>query len=167
MRPSRASGRGRRCAGVGTLPTVFAVATLIAAVTAVGSWRRRAANPAAAALAVIMVGITCWSGIDTILMASSSVGLRRPLLAVQLAAVSVAIFGLVALPRLLADPSWRPGRRTWWLLAEPLVIVPTAAVPATAHLVYDQRLIAAEPMRLVSGPVFQAHAVYCYVLLVT
>jgi diguanylate cyclase (GGDEF)-like protein len=150
---------------VGTLPTVFAVASLIAAVTAAGSWSRRRRNPAARALAVIMAGIAGWSGIDATLMGGASVALRRPLLAVQFVFVSLAVLGLLALPRLLADPTWRPGRRSWWLLAEPLAIVPVAAIPATAHLVYDQRLIAAQPMRLASGPAFEAHTAYCYVLL--
>src|SRR4051794_19160455 len=165
MRPPRASSRGRRCAGVGTLPTVFAVASLIAAVTAAVSWSRRRRNPAARSLAVIMAGIAGWSGIDATLMGGASVALRRPLLAGQFVFVSLAVLGLLALPRLLADPTWRPGRRSWWLLAEPLAIVPVAAIPATAHLVYDQRLIAAQPMRLASGPAFEAHTAYCYVLL--
>ena len=46
------------------LTVVFAVAVLVALVTAAGSWRRREGNPAAGALALIMTGIAAWSAVD-------------------------------------------------------------------------------------------------------
>jgi diguanylate cyclase (GGDEF)-like protein len=144
---------------------MFAVAAVVAAVTGLGSWRRREGNPAAGALAVIMGAIAVWSADDAVVLAASSPELRRVLLAVQLAAVGVAVLGLVALPRLLADPSWRPGRYAWWLAAEPLAIVPLAALPATAGLVYHQDLITGDRLRLAGGPLFAVHTAYCYVLL--
>lgn len=147
------------------LQAMFAVAAVVAAVTALGSWRRRTGNPAAGALGVIMAAIAVWSADDVVVLAVRSTEPRRLLLALQLAAVGIAVLGLAAMPRLLADPSWRPARKAWWLVLEPLAMVPLAALPATAGLVYDQDLMNGEPVRLAGGPLFGLHTAYCYVLL--
>ena len=146
-----------------SLAAVFAVAAVVGAAAAVAAWRRRAGHPAAAALALMMAGSAAWSGADALLQADLPLELRRSLLVpALLAGVCGFVVGLCGLPRLLADPTWRPSRRLGWLLlVEPLSIVVTAALPQTAGLVYDQVSLSAPAgdVRLAGGPLFAVHSV--------
>src|SRR4051794_18953575 len=112
-----------------------------------------------------MLGIAVWSAVDVALMAGGPAGLRQYLVALMLAGVSAALLGLTALPRVLADPTWRPRRGMLWLLVEPALVVLAAVLPQTAPRVFDQALLAADPARLSAGPLFLAHTLYSYVLL--
>jgi diguanylate cyclase (GGDEF)-like protein len=154
--------------GRSLLADVFALAALVALITAVVAWRRRRGNPAALALAGVMVGIAVWSLADGVLVAAVPHDVRRAALPVVLVGVGVAVLGLAALPRALADPSWRPRRRTvFLLLIEPVAIVVATALPVTFPYVYGGTGLDAPAgqVRTVVGPLFQAHSAYSYLLI--
>lgn len=146
---------------------VFACAALVATVTAVPAWRRRHRTPAATALAVTMAGVATWSGADALVYAVGSAPVVAAYPALLMASVGLVVVGTWVLSRTVADPSWRPGRRSAALLAvEPLLLVTAAALPATRPLVLSGMEPAgpAAETTVVLGPLFLAHTAYSYAI---
>src|SRR3978361_557116 len=73
--------------GSSLLSDVFALAALVALATAAVAWRRRWGNPAALALAGVMVGIAVWSLADGLLVAAVPHDVRRAALPIVLGGV--------------------------------------------------------------------------------
>ncbi|MGY1709778.1 diguanylate cyclase [Geodermatophilus sp. SYSU D00758] len=147
---------------------VYAAATGVAVVTAVLAWRWRHRTPAATALAVTMAATATWSAADALLHTVGTDAVRSAYPPVLLASVGVVVVGIHALARTVADPSWRPARRTAALLAvEPVLLVVTASLPATRDLVMAD-LAPAGPgavQEIAFGPVFAVHTAYSYAVL--
>ncbi|WP_336027505.1 histidine kinase N-terminal 7TM domain-containing diguanylate cyclase [Geodermatophilus sp. FMUSA9-8] len=151
----------------GSWAVVFGCATLVAVGTGVLAWRRRRRTPAATALAATMTGVAAWSAADALVYTLGTETAHRLYPPVLLASVGLVVVGTWVLARTVADPSWRPARRTALLLAvEPLVLVVAAALPATRDLVMADLSAAdgAGESRVTFGPLFLAHTAYSYVL---
>ena len=115
---------------------LFTSALVVSSVTAGLAWRRRAGNRAASALAVTMLGVASWSAVDAALHGLDSALVRTLYPPVLLGSVGVAVGGIYALSRVVANPSWRPTwRRTGLLAVEPVLLVIASSLPATRDLV--------------------------------
>lgn len=142
-------------------------AYLLSAVTcltiALVSWRRRRATPAAGSLAVMMLGLTCWSVVD---LAGGLAGTATHV-DVQLAiypGVGVVVAGFFCLCRAMADRDWQPTRRRLLLLAlEPVLVSIVAATNPLHELLVRPATGAAVPYTF--GPLFWVHTAYSYALL--
>ncbi|MGY1652201.1 histidine kinase N-terminal 7TM domain-containing diguanylate cyclase [Geodermatophilus sp. SYSU D01119] len=146
---------------------VFACAALVATCTGLLAWRRRSRTPAATALAVTMSGVATWSTADALVYSLGTETAQRLYPPVLLASVGLVVVGTWVLARTVADPSWRPARRTALLLAvEPLCLVVAAALPDTRDLVMADLGAGdgAGESRVTFGPLFLAHTAYSYVL---
>ena len=147
---------------------LFAVAAVIAVVTALLAWQRRGSTPAAIALAVTMTGVTLWSASSALIHAAASVVVRDSYPALLMAAVGLTVAGTYGLARSVVDPSWRPTRRTCLLLAvEPVVMVVLAALPATRDLVLAGHGPggAGADQQATLGPAFALHTLYSYAVI--
>jgi diguanylate cyclase (GGDEF)-like protein len=147
---------------------LFACAAVVALVTAGLAWRRRDRTPAATALAATMAGAAVWSAADAVLHGMGSALVRSVYPPVLLASVGVVVVGIHALSRALTDPSWRPARRGFALLAvEPVLIVLAASLPATRDLVMVGHGGTGPGMveSVTLGPLFHAHTLYSYVVI--
>jgi diguanylate cyclase (GGDEF)-like protein/PAS domain S-box-containing protein len=147
---------------------LFTGALVVSSVTAGLAWRRRAGNPAATALAVTMLGVASWSAVDAALHGLDSALVRTLYPPVLLASVGVAVVGVHALSRVVANPSWRPTwRRTGLLAVEPVLLVVACSVPATRDLVLSAHGAAGSGSveAVTLGPLFLAHTLYSYVVI--
>ena len=147
---------------------LFTSALVVSSVTAGLAWRRRAGNPAATALAVTMLGVASWSAVDAALHGLDSALVRTLYPPVLLASVGVAVVGVYALSRVVANPSWRPTwRRTGLLAVEPVLMVVACSVPATRDLVLsaDGAAGPGSVEAVTLGPLFMAHTLYSYVVI--
>ncbi|MCF6743629.1 diguanylate cyclase [Blastococcus sp. KM273128] len=147
---------------------LFASAAVVALVTAGLAWQRRERTPAATALAATMAGAAGWSAVDAVLHGLASDAVRMLYPPLLLAAVGVIVAGIHTLSRAVADPSWRPTRRRFTLLAvEPVLLVVAASLPATRELVIvGHGATGSDPFESITlGPLFEAHTVYSYVLI--
>jgi diguanylate cyclase (GGDEF)-like protein/PAS domain S-box-containing protein len=147
---------------------LFTGALVVSSVTAGLAWRRRAGNPAATALAVTMLGVASWSAVDAALHGLDSALVRTLYPPVLLASVGVAVVGVYALSRVVANPSWRPTwRRTGLLAVEPVLLVVACSVPATRDLVLSAHGAAGSGSveAVTLGPLFLAHTLYSYVVI--
>ena len=147
---------------------LFAGAAVIAVVTALLAWQRRARTPAATALAVTMTGVALWSASSALIYTSGSAVVRDVYPALLMAAVGLAVAGTYGLARSVVDPSWRPTRRTLVLLAvEPVVMVVLAALPETRDLVLSGHGTGGSGIerQATLGPAFAAHTLYSYAVI--
>jgi diguanylate cyclase (GGDEF)-like protein len=141
----------------------FLLATLTCAFVAVLSCRRRRRTPSAAWLSLAMAGLAWWSAVDTVACLART---EVQLVTIQLAiypGVATATAGFACLCWSLADPDWRPSRRTLLLVVEPVVITVAALTNPLHELVFVPSADVAERWSL--GPVFLAHTVYSYTIL--
>nr|WP_281373231.1 diguanylate cyclase [Kineococcus aurantiacus] len=144
------------------------MATVLNAATAALAWRQRARTPAARALAAATGSLALWSALTAPQLVRLPPAVHAVLAHASFAGILGSVVGLHLLFRLVADPHFQPGRAH----RAHLVLVPTAILLAVAtdpwhHLVfaaisplpgppwYDSRF----------GPLFWAHAGWCYLLL--
>ncbi|MBJ7450851.1 MAG: diguanylate cyclase [Blastococcus sp.] len=147
---------------------LFTSALVVSSVTAGLAWRRRAGNRAASALAVTMLGVASWSAVDAALHGLDSALVRTLYPPVLLGSVGVAVGGIYALSRVVANPSWRPTwRRTGLLAVEPVLLVIASSLPATRDLVLsaDGAAGSGTVEAVTLGPLFLAHTLYSYVVI--
>lgn len=142
---------------------IYLTSTFACSAAFVLAWRRRGRTPSAGSLALLMSGLVWWSGVDLLACFSRT---EAGLVAVQLwiyPGVGAAVAGFACLCWSLADPDWRPSRRTMLLVIEP-VLISLAAVTNPLHELVASP--ASDPStRGDLGPLFLAHTGYCYVLL--
>lgn len=144
---------------------VFALAPIITAAVALVAWRRRRDNPAARALALVLVGVSVWCLAVGLVLAPVPPAVRAAGFPAIFLAVGATVVGFLALSRVLADPGWRPRR---WLVAlvavEPLLMAVCSSLPATTDLVFGRTDLTAPAgaVQMIGGPLFAAHSAYSY-----
>lgn len=141
----------------------YVLATLVCTGVAVLSWRRRQRTPSAGWLALAMAGLAWWSAVDVVACFART---EVALVTIQLAiypGVGAACAGFACLCWSLADPDWRPSRRTLLLVVEPVIISLAAITNPLHELVFSPGPDLTERWSL--GPVFLAHTGYSWVLL--
>jgi diguanylate cyclase (GGDEF)-like protein len=144
------------------LELVYAMSALVSAAIAVAAWRRRAATPAAPALAITLVGCSWWSAVAWLCARSDPQTAAVVTLAIY-PGVAAVVAGFFCLCRALVDRDWRPSRRLLLLLTvEPLLITSAAATNPWHHTVL-RPLTESEQVEF--GPVFWVHTLYSYALL--
>jgi diguanylate cyclase (GGDEF)-like protein len=144
---------------------VFALAPIITAAVALVAWRRRRDNPAARALALVLVGVSVWCLAVGLVLAPVPPAVRAAGFPAIFLAVGATVVGFLALSRVLADPGWRPRR---WLVAlvavEPVLLAVCSSLPATTDLVFGRTDLTAPAgaVQMIGGPLFAAHSAYSY-----
>ena len=144
---------------------VFALAPTITAAVALVAWRRRRDNPAARALALVLVGVSVWCLAVGLVLAPVPPAVRAAGFPAIFLAVGATVVGFLALSRVLADPGWRPRR---WLVAlvavEPVLLAVCSSLPATTDLVFGRTDLTAPAgaVQMIGGPLFAAHSAYSY-----
>ncbi|NHC12446.1 GGDEF domain-containing protein [Motilibacter deserti] len=150
------------------LVSLFLLSSVVSAGTALLAWRHRRSSPAATALAVAMLGLAWWSGSQAVLHSALPYAVLRTALALVFVGVGGAVAGFYCLGRVVAAPDWRPTRRLAALLClEPACTValgflnPGSLFYRSVAAVGDPPVIERE-----IGPLYLAHAAFCYALLV-
>jgi len=144
----------------------YAVVAVLFACIAAATWRRRAQNPAIAAiLTLVLVGSCCWAATDAVaaMAADETVAAIAYLARVPAAGSTTAAF--VCLGLAMARPQWVPGRRVVVaLLVEPVLIMLVAGTNPWHLLVYRGAGAAqlAGSAGWTPGPVYVVHTWYCY-----
>ena len=144
---------------------VFALAPTITAAVALVAWRRRRDNPAARALALVLVGVSVWCLAVGLVLAPVPPAVRAAGFPAIFLAVGATVVGFLALSRVLADPGWRPRR---WLVAlvavEPVLLAVCSSLPVTTDLVFGRTDLTAPAgaVQMIGGPLFAVHSAYSY-----
>ncbi|WP_432496924.1 diguanylate cyclase [Kineococcus gypseus] len=150
---------------MGALTLVVALAAVTAAATAVLAWRRRIGTPAAVPLTAALAAASVWCTAGVLLATGQRPGALDALVHLQY----LGITGTVAATRLFAGAvgGRRPTARAVLLLCVVPVLVQLALlVDPWTHWFYADVSYEGEPLRreTVLGPLFWAHALYCYAL---
>lgn len=145
---------------------LFALSALGCLAMAGVAWRLRRSTNAALPLAVTMLSLAGWAGIDLVGVLLA-VGRDEPprYFVWALPAVAPLVGGFWWLCRALVDPLWRPSRRTLQLLAiEPALLLVTVVTSPWHSLLVD-RSGRGQSATLTFEPLFWAHTVYSYALM--
>ncbi|RJK98050.1 histidine kinase N-terminal 7TM domain-containing diguanylate cyclase [Vallicoccus soli] len=146
---------------------LYVVSALVSVAVAGLAWQRRRATPAAPALAATMASLAWWSA------CWSLAHLPLPL-EVQSRATEVGFVGVVGtvasafcMCRSVADRGWRPGRRTYALLAVEPALALSAVATNDLHRLFVRQWHEGDPAELHTwlGPLFLAHTAYSYSVL--
>ncbi|GIF19221.1 diguanylate cyclase (GGDEF)-like protein [Actinoplanes tereljensis] len=151
------------------LSVLFAVAILIATFLTGLAWRRRHEGAGFAAIAAIAAGATWWSLATVVPLYSRDPTTVMIAISLLYPGVYLVVGGWWATSRALTNRFWRLDRRSLLLLSiEPVLATIAIATNPWHHLFIEQ----IQPTAIngayaaTFGPLFWAHTVYCYILVV-
>jgi diguanylate cyclase (GGDEF)-like protein len=151
-------------------PFVLVPLAAVATCSVVGwlAWRHRAATPAAIPLALTMLGLTFWSGMEVISHSLDSPGwqIRTNLLIYP--GVGAVVFGCYWLCQVVVDQRAALPRRTvLLLLVEPVLVTIAGATNEWHFLMASSVGFTGDPplVTMAAGPLFWLHTAYSYLLL--
>ena len=150
------------------LAVAFALTAVLNAGMAALAWQRRTATPAATALAAVFASLAFWSVVNVPLNFAVPRLLHDVLQYSSFVGILGSVVSLYLLSRLVADPHYRPRRAgVAHLVGVPLLILAVVATDPWHHLFLTRITALAEPPWFENrlGPLFWAHAAWCYALL--
>ena len=150
------------------LTVAFAVAALVCAALAVVAWTRRAATPAAAALAATMAGLAVWSGADVFSTVEVSRTAQTQAMRASFIGIYLSVIGLFVLCRVVVD-----ARHRWalpivvWLISGPVIGLAAVCTDAGHHWFFSAWAYSGDPphLHVQGGPGLWLHLAWCYLLL--
>jgi diguanylate cyclase (GGDEF)-like protein/PAS domain S-box-containing protein len=145
---------------------VYAVAGVIAALSAALSWRRRGLTPLTLPLGVIMAGVAEWSLAQAFAVAAPTAALAILCGYAIFPGVAAVSAGYYWYSRALTGYQFRRMCPRLLLLIHPVLLVAVVATDPWHHLFY--RLVevtAAGEIVTYPGPAYWVHTAYCYTLL--
>ncbi|WP_344866971.1 histidine kinase N-terminal 7TM domain-containing protein, partial [Planomonospora alba] len=147
---------------------LFTLSAMLASAVAGTGWRRRRSAPAVGAVSVIAASTAAWSLTAVAGYLADDPSVATLTAGVSLAGISVTTAGFLCLALAVADRFWRLSRRTALLLAaEPLLLVAALLTNPWHGLVISSIAPRDSDWLLIDfGPLFWAHGLYSYVLLV-
>jgi diguanylate cyclase (GGDEF)-like protein len=148
-------------------PLLCASSVGVAFAAGVGAWRHSRTSAVGGPLAVVMFGLSWWSGLLLIQAELPDGRLREATTLLTLLGFSAAVAGFYCETRALVDGGWRLRWQTVILLSAPPVIMAAVALTNPLHhRLATFRYGAGAPwLPWQPGPLFWLHISYCYLVL--